>query len=167
MKITSQEEYGLRCLLQVAMLTAKDELASLEDIAKFEHITTDYAAKLLTVLRQANLIESVRGKNGGYKLSKPSEQIYLDEVIRSLSGELFESESCQQFPGNDLKCIHIGCCSIRSVWLSISQILFGMLKRVSLFDLLSKEDVLTKHLRKELALTNPPLTNLDKVVKYN
>ena len=56
MKITAQEEYGLRCLLQVAVLTQKDELVSLENIAKAEHITTDYAAKLLTVLRQANLI---------------------------------------------------------------------------------------------------------------
>lgn len=153
MKITSQEEYGLRCLLQVAVLTAKDELASLEDIANAEHITSDYAAKLLTVLRQANLVESVRGKNGGYKLSRAADKIYLDEVIRALSGELFESESCQQFPGNDSKCIHISCCSIRSVWMSISHILFSMLKRVSLFDLISKEDVLTKYLKKELALT--------------
>ena len=153
MKITAQEEYGLRCLLQVAMLTQKGELASLEDIAKAERITPDYAAKLLSVLRQANLIESVRGKSGGYKLIKLPEKIYLDEVIRLLSGELFESESCNQFPGNELKCVHISCCSIRSVWMSISQILFGLLKRVSLLDLLSKEDVLTKHLKKELALT--------------
>ena len=152
MKITSQEEYGLRCLLQVAMLTLKNELASLEDIAKAEHITTDYAAKLLTVLRQTNLIESVRGKNGGYKLSKPPEQIYLDEVIRALSGELFETESCQQFTGNDSKCIHISCCSIRSVWMSISQILFSLLKKISLKDLLEKEDLLTKYLKKELIL---------------
>ena len=153
MKITAQEEYGLRCLLQVAVLTAKNELASLDDIANSEHITSDYAAKLLTVLRQVNLIESVRGKNGGYKLSRPPEKIYLDEVIRSLSGELFETESCGQFTGNDSKCIHVSCCSIRSVWLSISHILFSMLKRVSLADLLSKEDILTKHLKKELAIT--------------
>ena len=153
MKITAQEEYGLRCLLQVAVLTAKNELASLDDIANAEHITSDYAAKLLTVLRQVNLIESVRGKNGGYKLSRPAEKIYLDEVIRSLSGELFETESCGQFTGNDSKCIHVSCCSIRSVWLSISHILFSMLKRVSLADLLLKEDILTKQLKKELAIT--------------
>lgn len=51
--------------------------------------------------------------------------------------------------------------------MSISHILFSMLKRVSLFDLISKEDVLTKYLKKELALTIWPLINLDKVVKYN
>ena len=154
MKITSQEEYGLRCLLQVAQLTKKNELASLDDIAGAEHITTDYAAKLLTVLRNKELIVSVRGKNGGYKLSRPIEKIFLDEVIRSLNGELFESDSCQQFPGNDLKCVHINCCSIRSVWMVVSQILFGILKRVSLKDLLEKEDILSKYLKKELALTN-------------
>ena len=152
MKITAQEEYGLRCLLQVAQLTQKNELASLENIAKAEHITTDYAAKLLSVLRQANFVHSVRGKNGGYKLSRTSDKIYLDDVIRSLSGELFETESCQQFPGNDSKCIHISCCSIRSVWMSISQILFSLLKKISLKDLLEKEDLLTKYLKKELIL---------------
>ena len=152
MKITAQEEYGLRCLLQVAQLTLRDELASLEDIAKYEHISTDYAAKLLTVLRRANLVESVRGKSGGYKLAKPAEKIYLDEVIRCLSGEFFEAESCDQFTGNDAKCVHISCCSIRSIWFSISHILFSVLKQVSLEDLLEKEDILNKYLKKQLVL---------------
>ncbi|OGI20929.1 MAG: hypothetical protein A3B68_01815 [Candidatus Melainabacteria bacterium RIFCSPHIGHO2_02_FULL_34_12] len=154
MKISSQEEYGLRCLLQVARLTSKGELASLEGIANAEHISSDYAAKLLTVLRQTNLVESVRGKNGGYKLTKLPETIYLDEVIRHLSGELFETESCQQFTGNDSKCVHISCCSIRSVWLSISQILFGILKKITLKDLMQKEDILTKYLKNDLSLAS-------------
>ncbi|MBI2996628.1 MAG: Rrf2 family transcriptional regulator [Candidatus Melainabacteria bacterium] len=150
MKITSQEEYGLRCLLQVAQLTLRNELASLEDIAKAEHITPDYAAKLLTLLRQANFVESIRGSRGGYKLKRESEKILLDEVVKALSGELFETESCEQFPGNNLKCIHIGCCSIRSVWFSISGILFKILKKVSLKDLLQKEETLSDYLQKQL-----------------
>ncbi|MBI3589975.1 MAG: Rrf2 family transcriptional regulator [Candidatus Melainabacteria bacterium] len=153
MKITAQEEYGLRCLLQVAQITSKDELASLEDIARAEHITSDYAAKLLTVLRRKDLVASVRGKSGGYKLLRPPEQIYLDEVIRSLSGELFETESCQQFPGNDSKCVHISCCSIRSVWISVSQVLFNIFKQITLKDLLEKEDLLSKYLKKQLVLS--------------
>lgn len=153
MKITSQEEYGLRCLLQVAILTMKNDLASLEDIAKNEHMTTDYAAKLLGILRQTNLVESVRGKSGGYRLSKKPEEITLDPVIKSLSGgELFESNSCEQFTGNDEKCVHIDCCSIRSVWFSVSHVLFGLLKQVTLKDLLEKEDLLSKYLKKELIL---------------
>jgi len=152
MKITSQEEYGLRCLLQVAQLTVKNELASLEGIAKAEHMTTDYAAKLLSILRNANLIESVRGKSGGYKLSRSPSEIKLDEVIKVLSGELFEVNSCEQFPGNDDKCVHIDCCSIRSVWFSVSHILFALLKQVTLEDLLKKEDLLSKYLKKELIL---------------
>ena len=152
MKITAQEEYGLRCLLQVARLTIKDELASLEDIARNEHITTDYAAKLLTILRRANLIESVRGKSGGYRLKQSPEKIYLDEVIKNLSGELFETTSCNQFPGNDSKCVHISCCSIRSVWFSISHILFNLLSQITLKDLLGNEDLLSKYLKKQLVV---------------
>ncbi len=152
MKITSQEEYGLRCLLQVAQLTAKNELASLDNIAKNEHMTTDYAAKLLSILRNANLIDSVRGKSGGYKLSRPSKEITLDNVIKALSGELFEVNSCEQFSGNDDKCVHIDCCSIRSIWFSVSHILFALLKQITLEDLLKKEDLLSKYLKKELSL---------------
>ena len=151
MKITAQEEYGLRCLLQVAKLTAKNELASLNDIAEAEKITTDYAAKLLMILRQKNFIESVRGKSGGYRLARPAELIHLDEVIRLLSGEIFETNSCEQFPGNDNKCINISCCSIRSVWITVSQILFNLLKQVTLKDLIDgKEDLLTKTIKKRL-----------------
>lgn len=152
MKITSQEEYGLRCILQVVMLTQDKDLASLEDIARHEHITSDYTAKLLMVLRQANLVQSVRGKSGGYKLTRPPEKINLAEVIRALSGELFQTESCQQFPGNDSKCVHISCCSIRSVWFSMSNFLFNILRQITLKDLLEKEDVLSKYLKKELVL---------------
>lgn len=154
MKITAQEEYGLRCLLQIALLTKSSELASLNGIADMEGITPDYAAKLLMILRQANLVESVRGKSGGYKLTRPPEKIYLDEVIDSLSGKLFESDLCGHFPGIELKCTHINCCSIRSVWRSISRVMFNLFKQITLKDLLEKENLLTKQLRKELVLSN-------------
>ena len=150
MKITAQEEYGLRCLLQVAQLTIRDELASLNGIAGAEKISTEYAGKLFMLLRQMGLVESVRGKNGGYKLAKPPENIHLDEVIRALSGELFETSTCQQFPGNELKCVHLDCCSIRAMWLFISDISFKILKQITLKDLLNKEDILDKYLRKEI-----------------
>ena len=151
MKITSQEEYGLRCLLQVARLTLKNDLASLNDIAEAEKITPDYAAKLIMILRQAELVESVRGKSGGYRLTRTPEKIYLDDVIKALSGELFETSSCSQFPGNESKCVHINCCSIRSVWFSVSQILFNLLKHITLKDLLNeKEDALSKLIKNKL-----------------
>jgi len=152
MKITAQEEYGLRCLLQIALLTKSGGLASLNDIAEAEGISIDYAAKLLMVLRQTNLVESIRGQSGGYRLTKPPEKIYLDQVICSLSGKLFESDLCGQFPGIESKCIHINCCSIRSVWLSISRIMFNLFKQITLKDLLEKENLLTRHLKRELVL---------------
>lgn len=153
MKITAQEEYGLRCLVQVAKQSGDGKLVSLENVASAEHITTDYAAKILMVLRQANLIESVRGKSGGYRLAKSPTEINLEEVIKSLSGELFESASCEQFSGKDEECIHVSCCSIRSVWLSMSHIVFNVLRQITLQNLLDDEDVLTKYIKKEITLS--------------
>lgn len=150
MRITAQEEYGLRCLLQVAKLTKSNELASLEDIAGNENISTDYAAKLLSILRESNLVESVRGKNGGYRLATHPDKINLQQVIGVLSGELFEDESCDEYTGNDLMCVHTNECSIRQIWFSMSVLLSGLLNKISLSDLLEKEDILSKRLQRQI-----------------
>ena len=71
MKISAQEEYGLRCLLQLAQSGDKGS-ATLPEIAAAEGLSVPYAAKLLSVLRQAGLIESVRGRSGGYRLATRS-----------------------------------------------------------------------------------------------
>src|SRR5258708_35673147 len=67
MKITAQEEYGLRCLLWFARIGPEKSL-TIPDIAAAENLSVPYAAKLLSVLRQGGLIESARGRNGGYRL---------------------------------------------------------------------------------------------------
>src|SRR5262245_47549595 len=72
MKISSQEEYGLRCLLRLAR--AEDGQLSIADIAAGEGLSVPYVAKLLTVLRQGGLIDSVRGRAGGYHLAQPPEE---------------------------------------------------------------------------------------------
>lgn len=144
MKITAQEEYGLRCLLQVALQSEGAKLASLENIAKAEGLTSDYAAKLLMTLRNANLVDSIRGKSGGYKLSRPPEKIYLDEVIRALSGDLFEDNACSLFTAKESECVHIECCTLRSMWISISQLLCNALGTISLKTLLDKDDLAKK-----------------------
>src|SRR2546429_1982436 len=74
MKITAQEEYGLRCLLKAAQTPAGGSL-TLHEIAAAEGLSVPYAAKLLSVLRQAGFLESVRGRLGGYKPAPPPPRI--------------------------------------------------------------------------------------------
>src|SRR5262245_11710268 len=99
MKITSQEEYGLRCLLRLA--SAHGLTATLPEIATAEGLSVPYVAKLLAVLRQAGLIDSVRGRSGGYRLIKPPEEIGLGSLLLVLGEPLFDEPTyCQKHAGN-------------------------------------------------------------------
>ena len=71
MKITAQEEYGLRCLLRLARVEPDQPPLTIPEIAADEKLSVPNVAKLLSVLRQAGLIESVRGRTGGYRLARP------------------------------------------------------------------------------------------------
>jgi len=83
MKISAQEEYGLRCLLQLAYLNAGESL-TLSQIAEREGISVAHAGKLLWILNKARLVHSTRGTKGGYQLARPAADIHLSEVIKVL-----------------------------------------------------------------------------------
>src|SRR5688572_16031547 len=87
MKITAQEEYGLRCLIRLARTEA--QTSTIPEIAGAEGLSVAYVGKLLGVLRHAGVIESVRGRTGGYKLAKPTTEIGLGSLLLMLGEPLF------------------------------------------------------------------------------
>src|SRR3989442_3183780 len=117
MKITSQEEYGLRCLMRLAR--AEGQSATLPEIAAAEGLSVPYVAKFMTVLRQAGLIDSVRGRAGGYRLAKKPDDIGLGSLLLVLGEPLFDEPNyCQRHAGaaSDGNCVHHGGCSLRALW---------------------------------------------------
>lgn len=146
MKITADEEYGLRILLTIAKLSYAEDsstknLATISQIAEKEGITHDYAVIFLTKLKKIGLIESIRGKNGGYKLSKSPENISLYEVMNGLGNSIFDSDFCQDHKGIAGECTHLSNCSIKPVWHTISNIMDSVFKKVTLEQLLNKESL--------------------------
>src|SRR5438045_2445645 len=118
MKITAQEEYGLRCLLRLAQANDGQSL-TIPEIAGVEGLSSPYAAKILAVLRQAGLIESVRGRLGGYRLAKTPREIGLGQVLSALGEPLYDDPGyCQRHAGSetDGHCVHLGDCTLRSLW---------------------------------------------------
>ena len=154
MKITSQEEYGLRCLLRLAQVEGGQSL-TIPEIAAHEGLSVPYAAKLLAVLRQSRLIDSVRGRAGGYRLAKSPNEISLGAVMIALGQPLFdEPQFCGKHPGtgtSDGKCVHLGTCTLRELWHTLEQWMHKALDRITLADLLQHEGRLTELLRTRLA----------------
>jgi Rrf2 family iron-sulfur cluster assembly transcriptional regulator len=138
MKISALEEYGLRCLIQVARSEDKGPL-SIPEIAKREGITVDYTTKILTTLRRGGFLKSVRGTQGGYLLARPADQITLAQVMRHLGGPIFESETCSHFPGSETQCVHLTDCGMRSVWVGVTKHLFDMMDKLTLAGVMQNE----------------------------
>ncbi len=138
MKLSSQEEYGLRCLLQVAR-HGPDGSMTIPEIARIEGLSIPHVAKLMRVLRRGGFVKSVRGQAGGYKLARTPEQMNIGEVLAWLGGRLFESSFCTMHSGVAKLCMHTVDCSIRSLWQSVQYVVDQMLGKVTLSDLLSGE----------------------------
>ena len=151
MKISAVEEYGLRCLLQLARSEADPQLVSAEEIAAREGISIAYVEKILSQLRKAGLVKSVRGMYGGYQLARPAKDIRVGELVRGVDGDFF-ADICQHFSGNQHACIHMGNCSVRPVWLMVARHVYQILDHLSLADLLNEEDGLEKRLYAEFPL---------------
>jgi Rrf2 family transcriptional regulator, iron-sulfur cluster assembly transcription factor len=144
MKITAQEEYGLRCVLQLAREQTADSDGNLEpgavfvrDIAEREGLSVAYVEKILWTLSHSGIVESVRGPKGGYRLTRPCGEISLGEVMRALGGIPSEEEICSQFTGNQDVCVHHDGCGLKPVWTSITDFVNSVFDRVSISTLLT------------------------------
>jgi Rrf2 family iron-sulfur cluster assembly transcriptional regulator len=138
MKISAQEEYGLRCLLQLARADASGSSLTLAEIARREGISVANAGKLMWILNKAGLVQSQRGTKGGYYLARPASEIHLNQVIRVLDGERADSH-CKSYTGVLEACVHTGDCGIRPVIVELHQIVDRALSDITLSQLLDTE----------------------------
>jgi Rrf2 family protein len=153
MKITSQEEYGLRCLLRLAG-AAEGESLTIPEIAAAEGLSAPYVAKLLAVLRQGRLIESVRGRSGGYRLADTPAEVSLGKTLMVLGEPLFDDPGyCQRHAGTetDGSCVHRSGCTLRALWQTLEQWMRHTLDQITLADLVQSDHRLTDLLRARLA----------------
>jgi len=152
MKISAQEEYGLRCLLRVARV---NDSLTLPEIAAAEGLSVPYVAKLMAVMRQAGLVDSVRGRSGGYRLARPTDEIGLGSVLLTLGEPLFdEVDYCQKHAGisPDGVCVNHAGCSLKTLWQTLEHWVRGTLDRITLADLIQHEGRLAELLRERLSL---------------
>ena len=147
MKISALEEYGLRCLVQVARGQENGPL-SIPEIARREGLTVDYTTKLVTTLRRGGFLKSIRGTQGGYLLARKPEEITLAQVMRHLGGPIFETSTCDHFPGSESRCVHIAECGVHSVWVGVTRRLFDMLDRLTLAGIMKNEASVTAFIDK-------------------
>lgn len=153
MKISAQEEYGLRILLRIA--NCKDnESMSIQVLSQLENLSKAYVAKLTRILRKAGFINSTPGNVGGYNLALKPEEIIINDVLKALGGSLFDKKFCQTYSGESRFCTNSVDCSVRSLWQMIQFTIDGLLNKVTLAELTGSEQESLKVLHNLLLVNN-------------
>ncbi len=133
MKLSSRSRYGLRAILDLALEYGGGPL-QIKVIAERENISNKYLEQLMTILKTAGLVRSLRGPRGGYLLVKPPNEVRLSEVFTVLEGPLITVE-CLQHPDFCPRCAE---CITRQVWAKIQDAMLGVLESITLQDLVDK-----------------------------
>jgi Rrf2 family transcriptional regulator, iron-sulfur cluster assembly transcription factor len=149
MKITAQEEYGLRILIRIAGCRDKAGL-SIPQLSETEGLSSHYVAKLTRVLRMGGFINSTPGLKGGYVLAKPAKEIGIKQVLKVLGGVLFDKDFCGQHAGSLKLCTNSVDCTARSLWQMIQFTVDQLLDKITLHELANPEKQSDKFLNQLL-----------------
>lgn len=134
MRVSTKGDYGVRALIELALRYGEGPIQSAE-IAARQRIPEPYLDHLLTTLRRAGFIRSVRGPQGGHELVREPEEIHLDEVMEALEGSLSPSACLEE----GSQCSRNGGCSQRDVWQEVYDATRAILHRTTIADLAAKE----------------------------
>lgn len=133
MNVTSKGRYALRVMLDLAQHT-EDGFISLKTIADRQAISMKYLEMIVANLKKAGLLDSSRGKEGGYKLQRPPEDYTAGEILRCIEDNL-APVSCIR--AGSVNCEHAAACLTVPMWKELDDITNAYLDTVTLRDLLT------------------------------
>ena len=131
MKLSTRSRYGTRILLELAR-NEGDSPVQVSEISRRQKIPVKYLEQLIRILKQADLVTSIRGPKGGHLLAKPPETITLGQLVR-----LFEGQSdlveCVSSPE---RCNNSDNCQVRQAWKEATTVLYKSLDTITIADLI-------------------------------
>ena len=135
MLISTKGRYALRVMIDLAEHET-DEFLSLNGIARRQGISEKYLESIIRVLVKGKLLDSLRGKGGGYRLRKSPEEYTVGSILR-LTEESLAPVACMEEDAE--LCPRAGECRTKPVWQGLDQVINAYLDSVTLADLMEKE----------------------------
>lgn len=135
MRLTTKGRYAVTAMLDLALHGDKGPI-SLAGISKRQEISLSYLEQLFAKLRQHQLVSSVRGPGGGYKLSRNADDIFVAQIIDAVN-ESIDATSC----GGSGACQHGEVCLTHYLWADLSSQIHEFLSGISLASLVDRRDV--------------------------
>jgi len=128
MKLSTRGRYGLRAMLEIALGFEEGPVLT-QTISEHQEISRKYLHTLLTTLKGAGLVRSVRGTGGGYVLTRSPSEIRVSEVVSVLEGSLIDCVGDKNICNRSAQCV------TRELWQELSDTIEGFLSQVTLHDL--------------------------------
>jgi Rrf2 family cysteine metabolism transcriptional repressor len=136
MKVSTRGEYGVRAMVALAHHYGVGPM-SIAAVAKESSVPYAYLEQLIVPLRKAGLVESKRGAQGGYQLTRPPDEVKVGEVYRIMEGPVAPMD-CVSEDVSEQTCPLIEGCETRPVWLKLRDSIAGVLDSMTLADLISQ-----------------------------
>ncbi len=135
MKLSTKGRYGLRAIIDLAA-NSETEAVSISSIATRQALSEGYLEQLVSKLKKAGLVKSIRGAQGGYILAKPACEISVGDILRALEGEL-NPVQCSGLE-TESGCSESDCCVTKNVWQRISDSINEVVDDIMLDTLVSE-----------------------------
>lgn len=141
MKLSTKGRYGLKAILDIALYSKEDAIA-LSGIAERTKISLNYLEQLISKLRKAGLVNSVRGAQGGYRLAKDASEISVGDILRALEGDLSLVNCVSSESGQEEKmCESADICVTRYVWERINTSISSAVDTMMLSELVEQSKI--------------------------
>ena len=139
MIFTTKAEYGVRLLIQLGR-QGSGHPVSLKAIAEAENLPLAYCERIAALLKKADLVQSTRGAHGGYVLSRPAEEITMDQAVLALEGAIAPMDCFLDDHDGRVQCSHLGeenagTCSTKLLWTRVQMGVIRSLQRTTLAEL--------------------------------
>ena len=134
MLISTKGRYALRIMIDLAEHQT-DAFISLREIAQRQEISEKYLESIIRMLVKARVVESLRGKDGGYRLKKAPDQYTAGSILR-LTEESLAPVSCLE--ANAEACPRAGSCRTLTLWQGLDKVIDEYLESVTIADLMEQ-----------------------------
>ncbi|MGH6871221.1 MAG: Rrf2 family transcriptional regulator, partial [Rhizomicrobium sp.] len=136
MRLSTKGRYAVMAMADLAGHEGGGKPVSLAEIAKRQEISLSYLEQLFAKLRRGGLVKSVRGPGGGYRLSRPSGDVRIADIILAVD-EPITATRCQ--PGSPVGCTGTSTrCVTHDLWEELGRQIHVFLSSVSLADVVEK-----------------------------
>ena len=145
MKISTKGRYATRVMLDLA-LNNTGECIKVKDIAMRQGISEKYLEQIIAVLNKAGYVKSVRGAQGGYRLTKAPEEYTVGMILRLTEGSMAPVACLEE---GATECERCDTCETLEVWRELYDAINGVIDKVTIADLAAKHRARTNDSRKQ------------------